>query len=68
MRWIRTVADEVFGLFVDDGSFALAILAWLFLIWLAVSRLGVGAGWAAAGLFLGLAAILVESVARHARR
>jgi hypothetical protein len=68
MRWIRTVADEVFGLFVDDGSFALAILAWLLLIWLAVSRLGVGAGWAAAGLFLGLAAILVDSVARHARR
>ena len=68
MRWIRTVADEVFGLFVDDGSFALAILAWLLLIWLAVSRLGVGEGWAAAGLFLGLAAILVESAARRGRR
>ncbi len=68
MRWMRTIADEVFGLFVDDGSFALAILAWLLLVWLAVSRLGGGAGWAAAGLFLGLAAILVESVARRARR
>jgi hypothetical protein len=68
MRWIRTVADEIFGLFVDDGSFALAIIAWLLLVWLAVSRLGIGARWAAAGLFLGLAAILVESAARRARR
>ena len=68
MRWIRTVADEIFGLFVDDGSFALAIIAWLLLVWLAVSRLGIGTGWAAAGLFLGLAAILVESAARRARR
>jgi hypothetical protein len=68
MRLIRTVADEVFGLFVDDGSFALAILAWLFLIWLAVSHLGISSGLAAAGLFLGLAAILVESVIRRGRR
>ncbi len=68
MRWMRTVADEAFGLFVDDGSFAVAILIWLLLLWFAVSRLGVGAEWAAAGLFVGLAAILVESVARRARR
>ena len=68
MRWIRAVADEVFGLFVDDGSFAVTIIVWLLLVWLAVSRLGVGSGWAAAGLFLGLAAILVESVVRRARR
>jgi hypothetical protein len=62
------VAGEVFGLFVDDWSFAVAILAWLLLVWLAVSRIGVGPGWAAAVLVLGLAAILVESVARRARR
>jgi hypothetical protein len=68
MRWIRTVADEVFGLFVDDNSFALAILTWLLVVWLAVSPLGLGAAWAAAGLFLGLAAILVDSVARRARQ
>jgi hypothetical protein len=68
MRLIRTVADEVFGLFVDDGSFAVAILVWLLLVWLAVSRAGVGPGWGAIALFLGLAAILVESVTRRARR
>jgi membrane-associated phospholipid phosphatase len=68
MRWVRTVADEVFGLFVDDSSFAVAILAWILLVWIAVSRVGVGMGWAAAGLFLGLAAILAESVGRRARR
>ena len=62
------MAGEVFGLFVDDGSFAVAILAWLALVWLAVSRIGIGPRWAAAGLFLGLAAILSESVVRRARR
>jgi hypothetical protein len=67
VRWIKTAADEILALFVDDGRFAVAILAWLLLVWLAVSRLGLGAGWAAAGLFIGLAAILMESVARRAR-
>jgi hypothetical protein len=33
MSWIKTVLREVFGLFVDDGSFAIAILAWLLLVW-----------------------------------
>jgi hypothetical protein len=68
MRWIKAVTDEVFGLFVDDGSFAVAILACLLLVWLAVSRIGIASTWCAAGLFLGLAAILVESVVRRARR
>lgn len=68
MRWIKTVADEVFGLFVDDGRFAVAILVWLLFVWLAVSRIGVAPVWAAIGLFLGLAAILVQSVIQRARR
>ena len=29
MRWIATVVREIFGLFVDDGSFALAVLVWI---------------------------------------
>jgi hypothetical protein len=68
MGWIRTVVDEVFGLFVDDGRFAVAILAWLLLVWFALPRIGFGPGWAAAMLVVGLAIILVESVARRARR
>jgi hypothetical protein len=67
MRWIRNVAHEIFGLFVDDGSFALAVLVWLGLVWflLARMRMAIPGGLV---FFLGLAAILVESVTRFARR
>ena len=29
LSWISTVRRELVGLFVEDGSFALAVLAWL---------------------------------------
>ena len=34
MRWLAMIVREIFGLFVDDGSFALAVLAWIVLVWL----------------------------------
>ena len=34
MRSIATIVREIFGLFVDDGSFALAVLAWIVVVWL----------------------------------
>lgn len=68
MRWIGTVAREAFGLFVDDGSFAVAILAWLAVVGLVLSRIEFGAGWAGLILFAGLALILVESATRRAGR
>ena len=67
MIFLRSVIVEVFGLFVDDGSLAIAILAWII---------------AAAGLdyanvcppaylgfvvFAGLAILLLENVVRRAR-
>lgn len=33
MRWIKAIAGELFGLFVDDGSFAIAIIVWLGMTW-----------------------------------
>jgi hypothetical protein len=68
MTWLRTVLREVFGLFVDDGSLALATIAWLLIAWLVLPRLGVAPGWSGAVLFAGLAAILIESATRRARR
>ena len=67
MQWIRNVAREILGLFVDDGSFALSILAWLGVVWFLFVRMKLRAP---GGLvfFLGLASILVESVTRFARR
>ncbi len=68
MRWIRTVCAELFGLFVDDGSFAVAILVWLLVVWQGVPRLGLPGVAGGPILFAGLVAILLESAVRRARR
>jgi hypothetical protein len=67
MKWIRNILREVFGLFVDDGSFALGILVWIGIVWLVLTRtrLAVPNGII---LFLGLGLILIESVIRFSRR
>lgn len=67
MGWLRTVVREVWGLFVDDGSFALAIVVWVGLVWLLVRRFGVSDRVGAMVLFAGLGSILVESLWRFAR-
>ncbi|MBU6499526.1 MAG: hypothetical protein KGJ41_16770 [Rhodospirillales bacterium] len=66
MVWLRTILSEILGLFVDDGAFAVAILAWIALLWWL-------APWLTPTLrgpllFAGLAAILLESALRRARR
>lgn len=66
MKWLRSIAREVWGLFVDDGSFAAAIVVWLALAVLVLPR--VAAAWAGPVWFVGLAAILTESVLRAGRR
>ena len=68
MRWLKAAIGEIYGLFVDDGHFALAILAWLLLIWLAVSLLPSLVAWGGIVFFLGLAAILLVNARRSARR
>jgi hypothetical protein len=68
MRWIKSIVRELYGLFVDDGSFAGAIAAWLILCVVVMSRVAAGARWAGPVLFAGLALILIQSVLRFARR
>lgn len=68
MSWITAIAREVFGLFVDDGSFAVTILAWVVAVGLLSFRLGLAPQWGAPLLFVGLALILIESAARRARQ
>jgi hypothetical protein len=68
MRWLETIVAELFGLFVDDGSFALAIVIWLGAVWLVLPRLPTPPAWNSVILFAGLAVILVESALRRARR
>lgn len=68
MNWIKNILREVFGLFVDDGAFALSILIWLSFMWWTMSHLQLFPATSAIILFAGLALILVESTTRYARR
>ena len=68
MGWAKAILREIYGLFVDDGNLALAVIIWLAIAWLVLPRLAHGALWAGIVLFLGLAVILMESVWRRARR
>lgn len=67
MTWLKTIASEVFGLFVEDGSFAVALLLWIALLWVLIHYVAISGVAAAALLFGGLAVVLVESVLRFAR-
>ncbi|WP_428486945.1 hypothetical protein [Rhodopila sp.] len=68
MALIRTVLNEVFGLFVDDGSLAGAIVAWLLLVAVLLPMLGVAPNWTGIILFVGLVVILLENTIRRARQ
>jgi hypothetical protein len=68
MPWLRSILDEVYGLFVDDGSFAVAIVVWLGLAWLILPRIDTPPAARAPILFVGLVVILLESALRRARR
>ena len=68
MPWLKSVAREIFGLFVDDAGFALAILIWLAFAVAVLPRLAQAAHWAAPALLVGLAAILIESTLRYSRK
>ena len=39
MSVLRTILNELAGLFVDDGSLAVLVLAWLAVCWLLLPRL-----------------------------
>ncbi|MGH8227437.1 MAG: hypothetical protein ACREU3_05985 [Steroidobacteraceae bacterium] len=65
---LASIAREIIGLFVDDGSYALSILVWLAVVALVLKPLGIGQDWLAVILFGGLAAILIESALRRSRR
>jgi hypothetical protein len=67
MKWLKNILREIFGLFVDDGSFALAILIWLAVVGWGAPRLSIPSGITGVILFAGLALILAESTTRYSR-
>jgi len=68
MTWLKTIWSEFIGLFVDDGSLAVAVVAWLIAAWLLLPRLPLPPALPPMILFAGLALILVESTLRRARQ
>lgn len=68
MTWIRNILREIFGLFVDDGAFALAILIWIGIVHGAAPYIRLSSATIAIILFVGLALILLESTTRYVRR
>jgi hypothetical protein len=68
MKWLRGIIEEIYSMFVDDGVFALSILAWAAIIWLIAVRLDLGTQIGAPLLGAGLIAILIESAVRRARK
>jgi len=67
MTVLSIAVKELLGLFVDDGSLAIAILAWVGVVAGLAGWLGTGGALAGGLLFAGLVAILVESVLRRAQ-
>ncbi|MFK0642926.1 hypothetical protein NO134_21780 [Ochrobactrum sp. BD22] len=66
MNWLTTIAKELFGLFVDDWGFAVAIIVWPAIVWVLSGYIH-HSGWDGVVLFGGLALILIGSAARRAR-
>jgi hypothetical protein len=67
MRVLRAALREVLGLFVDDGSLAVAVVAWVVACAAGLRWLDPDPALLALALLLGLAAVLAENVRRAAR-
>ena len=66
MKFVSIVVKELFGLFVDDGSLALAILACIGLVAALLKFTSLAPALCGGLLFAGLAALLIENIWRTA--
>ena len=68
MKTLKALINEVFGLFVDDGSFAIAILVLVAVAALVSTRFENASAVVGAILFIGCLVVLVENIVRTARK
>jgi hypothetical protein len=68
MKILITILRELWGLFIDDGSLALALVLWCVIVGLILPRAVLLGDWNAPALFLGCILILLMNVASAARR
>ena len=67
MQAIKKIFTELFGLFVEDGRFAIVILIWLAISWLLAHSQSIPPDAGGLVLFGGLALILIENTVRSSR-
>ena len=68
MRTFLTIIEDLWGLFVDDGTLAVGIVLWLLLVALVLPRTGISAQFDGAILVAGLILGLMENIWRAARK
>ena len=67
MNWLKTIRDELVGLFVDDISLAVVIVVWLAAAGLVVQLKWIPTDLQGPFLALGLVVIFMENTLRRAR-
>ncbi|HEY5087154.1 MAG TPA: hypothetical protein VII66_07365 [Gemmatimonadaceae bacterium] len=68
MNVIRTVVAELWGLFVEDGTFTLGIIVCVGVAIFVLPRVAIPSEWRGPALFLILTLVLFENVRRSARK
>jgi hypothetical protein len=68
MKTLNTIIRELFGLFIDDSSLALALLVLLGVVAFLVHETGIDTSHAAVLLVAGSIAVLIENVVRSGGR
>ena len=68
MSALTRAAREVWGLFVEDGSFTIGIVTCVALAIVLLPRVALPSPWRGPLLFAALAVVLLENVSRSARK
>jgi hypothetical protein len=68
MKTILTIVEELWGLFVDDGTLEVVIVCWLLLVALVLPLTKIPPQFDGAILLLGLILGLIENIRRRARK
>ena len=68
MNFIRAALAELWGLFVEDGTFTAAIVACVAVAIFILPRVAITSEWRGPALFAILALVLAENVYRSARQ
>ena len=67
MKTLTMIFDEIWGLFVDDGSLAILIVVWCLVAGLVFAYINISIEFRGPLLFVGLVIILIENIWRTSK-